>query len=358
MGLVKELQKQGFEVLAIAPEDEFSEILKKEGCTFIPLAMENKGSNPLKDLQLIRQLYTIYKANQPDIVLQYTIKPNIYGSIAAKLAGIPVINNVSGLGTVFLHNNLVSKVAKGLYKFAFRYPKKIFFQNPEDLQLFVQEGLIKKERAGLVPGSGVNLDKFKPAEFQRNNPFTFLLIARLLYDKGLMEFAEAARILKKSNSNCRVQVIGALDPGPLGIPEETLNQWIKDGLMEYIPFQKDIRSFIASSDCVVLPSYREGTPKTLLEAAAMGKPLIATDVPGCREVIDDGKNGFLCDVKNGKDLADKMLKICQLDHEALKRMGENSRKLVLLKYDEKIVIRKYLEVINEVVPGIVKLDLV
>jgi glycosyltransferase involved in cell wall biosynthesis len=358
MGLVKELQKQGFDVLAIAPEDEFSEILKKEGCTFIPLTMENKGSNPLKDLQLIRQLYTIYKANQPDIVLQYTIKPNIYGSIAAKLAGIPVINNVSGLGTVFLHNNLVSKVAKGLYKFAFRYPKKIFFQNPEDLQLFVQEGLIKKERAGLVPGSGVNLDKFKPAEFQRNNPFTFLLIARLLYDKGLMEFAEAARILKKSNSNCRVQVIGALDPGPLGIPEETLNQWIKDGLMEYIPFQKDIRSFIASSDCVVLPSYREGTPKTLLEAAAMGKPLIATDVPGCREVIDDGKNGFLCEVKNGKDLADKMLKMCQLDHEALKRMGENSRKLVLLKYDEKIVIRKYLEVINEVVPGIVKLDLV
>lgn len=358
MGLVKELQKQGFEVLAIAPEDEFSEILKKEGCTFIPLTMENKGSNPLKDLMLIRQLYTIYKANQPDIVLQYTIKPNIYGSIAARLAGIPVINNVSGLGTVFLHNNLVSKVAKALYKLAFRYPKKIFFQNQEDLQLFVQEGLVKKERTGLVPGSGVNLEKFKQTEFQRNSPFTFLLIARLLYDKGIMEFAEAARILKKSNSNCRVQVIGALDPGPLGIPEETLNQWIAEGLMEYIPFQKDIRSFIASADCVVLPSYREGTPKTLLEAAAMAKPLIATDVPGCRDVIEDTKNGFLCRVKNGPNLADKMLKMCSLPNEELKRMGENSRKLVLLKYDERIVIKKYLEVINEVVPGIVKLDLV
>jgi len=358
MGLVKELQKQGFEVLAIAPEDEFSELLEKEGCRFIPVTMENKGSNPLKDLLLIRQLYTIYKTNKPDIVLQYTIKPNIYGSIAARLAGIPVINNVSGLGTVFLHNNLVSKVAKALYKLAFRYPKKIFFQNPEDLELFVQEGLVKKERTGLVPGSGVNVEKFKPAEFNRNHPFTFLLIARLLYDKGIMEYAEAARIVKKNNPSCRMQIIGALDPGPLGIPEKNLNDWIREGLMEYIPFQKDIRSFISSADCVVLPSYREGTPKTLLEAAAMAKPLIATDVPGCREVVNDGENGFLCEVKNEKDLADKMLKMCSLKNEELRAMGENSRKLVLLKYDEKIVVRKYLEVINEVVPGIVKLNLV
>jgi glycosyltransferase involved in cell wall biosynthesis len=349
MGLVQSFLEMGYEVIAIAPEDEYSKLLVKSGCQFFPLKMENKGQNPIKDVFLGRQLYKIYKKVKPDVILQFTIKPNIYGTLAASLLKIPVINNVSGLGTVFLHKNLVSKIAHLLYKVSFRHATKVFFQNKDDQQLFIKNKLVRQEVTGLLPGSGVKIEKYNPTEFKRNNPIIFLLIARLLYDKGINEYIQAIRILKNKNINAHFQLMGSLDEvSSLGIPKHQLDEWILEGLIEYIPFKKDIMEDLQNADCIVLPSYREGTPRTLLEGAAMAKPLVATDVPGCREVVEDGVNGFLCKVKDEKDLADKMLKISQLTDSELNSLGRNSRKLVLLKFDEKIVIESYIDAINRI----------
>lgn len=349
MGLVKSFLEQGHQVIAIAPKDDFSHLLVDAGCQYYPLQMENKGNNPIKDLSLIRQLYKIYKEANPDIILQFTIKPNIYGTIAASRLKIPVVNNVSGLGTVFLHDNLVSKVAHLLYKFSFRYAAKVFFQNKDDRQLFLEKKLVREDVTGLLPGSGVMVDKYNPLPFKRNEPLIFLLIARLLYDKGIREYIGAIRIIKNLNVRAHFQLMGSLDEqSSLGITQNELNGWIEEGLIEYIPFKKDVIATIGNADCIVLPSYREGTPKTLLEGAAMAKPLIATDVPGCREVVEDGMNGFLCTVKDEKDLADKILILSRLSDNELNSLGRNSRKMVLLKFDEKIVIQLYNEAINRI----------
>jgi glycosyltransferase involved in cell wall biosynthesis len=347
LGLIKAFQLHGYSIIAIAPEDEYSKLLKENGCEFYPLKMEEKGSNPLKDILLIFQLYKIYKSVSPDAILQYTIKPNIYGTIAAKMLGIPVVNNVSGLGTVFLHDNLTSRVAQGLYRFAFRFPSKVFFQNNDDLQLFLEKKLVKKKITGLLPGSGINLKKYTPVPHTRNSEFKFLVIARLLFDKGLVEFEEAARILKDKGIKARFQILGFTDfNSKLGIPKDLLDQWIKNGNIEYLGTTDNIIKFVNEVDCVVLPSYREGTPRTLLEAASLGKPLIATNVPGCKEVIIDNFNGYLCEVKNAEDLAQKMFHLYNLTENELINLGKNSRRLAEEKFDEEVVFEQYFKALN------------
>jgi glycosyltransferase involved in cell wall biosynthesis len=347
LGLIKAFQRHGHQVIAIAPEDEYSKRLIENGCEFYPLKMEEKGSNPLKDTFLILQLFKIYKKIKPDAILQYTIKPNIYGTLAAKLCGIPVINNVSGLGTVFLHNNLTAKVAQSLYRLSFRFPKKVFFQNNDDRQLFLEKKLVKEEITELLPGSGINLNRLKPLPFNRNNQFTFLVIARLLFDKGIVEYAEAAKILRGQGINGRFQILGFTDFNTkLGVPESILNEWIKEKTIEYLGTTDDVSLFINKADCVVLPSYREGTPRTLLEAAALGKPLIATNVPGCKEVVEENYNGYLCMVKDATDLADKMRRLIELSDEQLIALGRNSRLKVESQFDEEIVFKKYFKVLG------------
>ena len=270
--LVRALQAAGHEVLAIAPPDAYSKRLETElGCRYVPILMENKGTNPVKDAQLTARFYRIYKREKPDVVLHYTIKPNIYGSIAARLAGVPSINNVSGLGTVFIIKNFVSKVALGLYKFAFRFPHKVFFQNNDDRQLFLDNKLLRPEITGLLPGSGVDVKRFVPApEFRRQQPFVFLMVARVLYEKGVAEYFEAARLLREAfPGQVRVQLLGGLDEaGGVGIPRATFEKWLAGGEIDYLGHSDNVAAHIHQADCVVLPSYREGTPKTLLEAAA------------------------------------------------------------------------------------------
>ncbi|SNC76031.1 Glycosyltransferase involved in cell wall bisynthesis [Hymenobacter gelipurpurascens] len=351
--LVKALQDAGHEVLAIAPPDDYSARLETElGCRFVPILMENKGTNPVKDAQLTGRFYRIYKREQPDVVLHYTIKPNIYGSIAAKLAGIPSVNNVSGLGTVFIVKNFVSKVALGLYRFAFRFPKRIFFQNDDDRQLFLQHGLVAPGITDLLPGSGIDTNKFRPAtEFVRNTPFTFLMIARVLYEKGVEEYFEAARLVREAVPGTRIQLLGGIDEsGGVGVKRAVFEQWMQAGNIEYLGTSDNVAEHIAQADCVVLPSYREGTPKTLLEAAAMGKPIVTTDVPGCRETVVDGQNGLLCEVRNAQDLAAKMQQVLGLSDAALAKMGRAGRELAEQKFDERIVLDKYLRVVASVQP--------
>ncbi|SDX83795.1 glycosyltransferase family 4 protein [Hymenobacter psychrophilus] len=349
--LVQALQAAGHEVLAIAPPDAYSARLETElGCRFVPILMENKGTNPLKDAALTRRFYQLYKREQPDVVLHYTIKPNIYGTLAARLAGIPSVNNVSGLGTVFIVKNLVSKVALGLYKFAFQFPKRVFFQNGDDRQLFVSNGLVEAAKTDLLPGSGVDITRFQPAaEFRRNAPFVFLMIARVLYEKGVEEYFEAARLVREAAPGTRVQLLGGIDEsGGVGVKRALFEQWLAAGHVEYLGTSDNVAELLAKADCVVLPSYREGTPKTLLEAAAMGKPIVTTDVPGCRETVVDGSNGLLCQVRDAADLAAKMLQILRLPEAGLEQMGRAGRELAVTKFDEQIVLDKYLAVVTEV----------
>ncbi|MBT2558886.1 glycosyltransferase family 4 protein [Hymenobacter sp. ISL-91] len=349
--LVQALQAAGHEVLAIAPPDAYSQRLETElGCRFVPILMENKGTNPLKDAALTRRFYQLYKREQPDVVLHYTIKPNIYGTLAARLAGIPSVNNVSGLGTVFIVKNLVSKVALGLYKFAFQFPKRVFFQNDDDRQLFISNGLVDAAKTDLLPGSGVDITRFKPApQFSRNAPFVFLMIARVLYEKGVEEYFEAARLVREAVPGTRVQLLGGIDEsGGVGVKRALFEQWLAAGHVEYLGTSDNVAELLTQADCVVLPSYREGTPKTLLEAAAMGKPIVTTDVPGCRETVVDGQNGLLCQVRDAPDLAAKMLQVLRLSSADLEQMGRAGRQLAVTKFDEQLVLDKYLAVVNEV----------
>lgn len=346
-GLAQALLKEGHQVIAIAPPDKYSNYLTEMGCEYYPVKLENKGSNPLKDFGYMRQLYKIYRQTKPDAILHFTIKPNIYGTLAAYPLRKLVINNVCGLGTVFLRDNWTSRIAKSLYKFSFRLPKKVFFQNEDDLQLFLEQKLIKEKPTDLVPGSGIPLDKFTPQPFKRNIKFTFLMIARLLYDKGIVEYIDAIKILKQKGIDAQFQLLGSIDEDKnLGISRKLLDSWIEEGLINYLGTTDNVAKVIATADCVVLPSYREGTPRSLLEAAGMAKPIITSNIAGCRQTVDDGINGFLCEVKSAKDLADKMEKMYLLDDDTLRLMGLASREKAVNQFDEEIVIEKYMNIIR------------
>lgn len=352
MNLVRSLQADGHEIHTIAPSDDYTHYLTEAGCIHHSVKMDSRGANPLKDLALIFELYSIYKRVRPDVILHYTIKPNVYGSLAASFLKIPVVNNVCGLGTVFLKDDLLSSVAMFLYKISFKFPKKVFFQNPDDLKLFLDKKLVPANTVDLLPGSGIDLTKFKPMTFQRNQKFTFLLISRLITDKGILEYIDAVKKLKAEGLDARFQVLGAIDPKhKRGISREVIQEWINSGTIEYLGTTKDVRHFIELADCVVLPSYREGTPRTLLEAASSSKPIVATNVPGCNQVVEDKFNGLLCNMKDSDDLADKMRSMANFDDETLKAMGVNGRRKMEAEYDESIVIDKYLHTLTALKPS-------
>jgi len=349
LNFVKALLAKGYEVHTIAPHDNYTQHLEALGCVHHDVKMDSRGANPIKDIALTFELWGIYRKLRPDIILHYTIKPNVYGTLAASMLKIPTINNVCGLGTVFLKNNLVSAVAVALYKFAFRFPKKVFFQNSDDLALFLEKKLVPAKSADLIPGSGIDLSHFQPMEFKRNDSFTFLLISRLITDKGILEYIEAVKSLKRKGVNARFQLLGAKDPEhKRGIQLPVIDEWIQSNTIEYLGTTDDVRKFIKEADCIVLPSYREGTPRTLLEAASSSKPIVATDVPGCHNVVIDNYNGLLCKLKDVDDLALKMEQMILLDDNTIKKFGENGRKKIEFEFDENLVISKYLQEISSV----------
>lgn len=352
-GLIRSLVEHGYEVVAVAPDDKYAARLAELGCRFVPLPMENSGTNPIKDALLFFRFARLFAQERPDVYLGYTVKPNVYGSLAANLLGIPVINNVAGLGAVFIEDGWLVRVVRGLYRVALSRSRKVFFQNPDDRDLFVQGGLVKPASVGLLPGSGIDLTRFAvPAEEggqARSAParkFRFLLIARMLGDKGVREYVEAAQALRKRWPDCECCLLGFVDvKNPAAISSEEMASWVEQGHVNYLGGSDDVRVEIASADCIVLPSYREGTPRTLLEAAAMGRPIITTDAVGCREVVDDGVNGYLCRVRDAGDLAEKMERMLSLPADERRQMGLRGRAKMEAQYDEKIVVRKYLEAI-------------
>lgn len=340
---LRKLIAEGHEVHTVAPNDDYTRYLTDIGCIHHRIKMDSRGANPIRDSALILELFTIYRKIRPDIICHFTIKPNVYGTIAATLLRIPVINNVCGLGTVFLKRNLISAIAILLYRISFPFAYKVFFQNPDDLRLFVRKKLVVPSAAELVPGSGIDLQKFQPMEFSRNKKFTFLMISRLISDKGVLEYIEAVQKLKSAGVNAHFQVLGAKDPEhKRGIKLEVIDKWIKEETIEYLGTTNDVRQHIGKADCIVLPSYREGTPRTLLEAASSCKPIIATDVPGCNHVVVNYFNGLLCKLKDANDLADKMQEIAGFEDDVLRQFGVNGRQKMEAEYSESLVINKYL----------------
>ncbi len=351
LNFVKKLIADGFEVHTIAPEDKFTEYLTAAGCIHHNLRMDSRGANLIKDTALIFELYTIYKRVNPDVVLHFTIKPNVYGTLAAALLKIPAINNVCGLGTVFLKRNMVSFVAKTLYRLSFRFANRVFFQNEDDLNLFIDKKLVPAENVGLVPGSGIDLEHFTPTTFSRNEKFTFLLISRLITDKGILEYIEAVKKLSSKGLDARFQLLGAMDTRhKRGIQKEKIDDWIATGTVEYLGTSTDVRSFIHQADCIVLPSYREGTPRTLLEAASCSKPIIATNVAGCNQVVVNGYNGLLCNLKDANDLAEKMNTMAAMSDQQLSSFGANGRDKMEKEFGDQHVIDKYLAALSEIKP--------
>lgn len=347
--LAKNLQKSGYQVIFIAPYDKQYTPLIEKDFLFYKIDIDAKGINPISDFKTILSLYKLYKELHLDIVLNFTIKPNIYSSLVAGIIGINSISNITGLGTIFIKQSLVTQVAKLLYKTALKYNDKVFFQNSDDRDLFLHNRLITKEKTDLLPGSGVDLNKFAPVEKEDDEVFRFLLIARLLKDKGVLEYIEAIKIVKKNYKNIEFQILGAVGvANKTAISEEELQLWIDDGLVTHLGTTDRVEEVIKTVDCVVLPSYREGTPRSLLEACAMKKPIITTNVVGCKEVVDDGRNGYLCEVRDAKDLANKMKLMINLSEKERTIMGEMGREKIVKEFDEKIVIDKYLKSIDEI----------
>ncbi len=348
MPLIRSLQARGFEVIVLAPHDEYTSRITAAGIGCREIRMRAKGRNPFQELLTTRAFLRAYREIRPDVVLHYTIKPNLYGSLAARILRIPAIDNVTGLGAVFDRGGLLQAAVRLLYKAAFARVERVFFQNPDDRALFVLGGMVREARAGLLPGSGVDLDKFSPQP-RGTGAFSFLFVGRLLKAKGVEELINAARIVQARRPGTRVVLLGKRDDEDPGTADPGLLMQSGD-VVELAGNVDDVRPYLAQADCVVLPSYyREGTPRSLLEAAAMGKPLIAADSIGTREPVQNGVNGFLCRPRDPDDLAAKMLAMIELSDEARARMGTASRRIAEERFDERIVTERYIELIDHLV---------
>ena len=346
--LVRRLIFEGYEVVIAAGKDEYSDHIQALGARFVKLRIRSHSINLWDDFLLIMDLMLIFRRERPVIFLGYTIKPNIYGSLAATFFNVPTINNIAGLGTVFVKKGMLCKLVSLMYKHSLSKSITIFFQNKDDLGLFKSQSIVAEKNAFLLPGSGVDLNKFKYSPLPASNKPRFLLIARLLWDKGVGEFAEAARLLKKENISVEMCLLGFIDSqNSSSVPKSKIDEWVADGLINYLGVTDNVHEEIAKAHCVVLPSYyREGTPRALLEGAAMGRPIITTDSIGCREVVDDGVNGYLCRPKDAHDLANKISIIASMKNYIRDQMGLLSRKKVENEFDEETVINKYLDAIR------------
>ncbi|AQR75547.1 glycosyltransferase family 4 protein [Sphingomonas sp. LM7] len=351
LGLVRGLQAAGYRVVAIAPRDEYSDRLAEFGIEYFPIEMDPRGTSVLRDLRLFVDYYRLLGKLRPAAFLGYTIKPNVFGSLAARLRGTPTINNIAGLGETFLASGLINRLVRGLYRLALDRATVIFFQNPDDRALFVEKEIVRAERTRLLPGSGVDLSRFQPSArtVSAEQGVTFLFVGRLLHSKGVADLVEAARIVKSRYPNTRVQLLGLIQEGRGAITLETLREWERSGAIEFPGGADDVRPFLTAADCVVLPTfYPEGTPRSLLEAAAAGLPLIASNVPGCREIVEDGANGFLVPPRDPAALAERMTALLELPADARAAMGRRSREKAEQEFDERIVVTRYLEALQEI----------
>lgn len=382
--LIAALQAAGHSVSIVVPPDKVHvPLLEALGCEVTQIPMDNMGVSVWRDGLLWWRYVRYFFSARPQVAILFTIKPVIYGAVAARLAGLRSICVITGLGTAFIRDDWLTRVVEFLYRVALVFPSRIFFLNHEDMQLFLSKKLILDTRGGellpgegvdlhhfssddahevgegpqrvrYLPGSGVDLEHFiesredRPVAGSPRSSFVFLLVARMMRDKGVVEFVDAARLLKQRYPQARFQLLGFVgvrNQSAIGLAQ--IDEWVSSGVVEYLGSVPDVRAFVSQADCVVLPSYREGVPRTLLEAAAMSRPIVSTDVPGCRDVVEDGVNGFLCRPRDAQDLADKMERLMRLTVQERVLMGQMGRRKMALEFDERIVIEKYLSAIGE-----------
>lgn len=350
-GLIRGLQADGWEVVALAPADTDVPRVQALGCRFIELRMHAGGTNPWRDARLYHRYKAVLAAERPDAFLGFTIKPNVWGSLAAQRLGIPVVNNIAGLGTAFIRQNWLTKVARLLYRRALRDSHTVLFQNEDDRHYFTSTGLVDAARTGRVPGSGVDLQQFTVRPLPGAPPLRLLYVGRMLRDKGLVDLADAMRLLLARQVPVQLGLLGFVDvANRSAVSRAQIDAWQAEGLLRYLGSTDDVRPFIAEADALVLPSYREGVPRTLLEAAAMGRPLIATDVVGCRDAVDAGVNGYLARVRDADDLARQIERLASLSAVQREAMGRASRLKVEREFDEQQVVRTYLQLLRRLRP--------
>ena len=363
-GLIQHLLALGFKVVVASPNDAYVAALyalapEKAELHYEPFEMAARGTNPLADTWLLLRYRALMRRIKPDVFLGYTIKPNIFGSLAAHLESVPVINNISGLGAMFIHRHWMTGLVSLMYRQALARSKIVFFQNQDDCDVFLARKLITPLQSALLPGSGINLSHFQAQPWPIDDgSFRFLFVGRMLWEKGIGEYVQAARLVLESLTPTQTlataspkpifQVLGARDTdSKASVSDSQWAQWQDTGLIDDLGNTSDVRPFIARANCVVLPSYREGTPRALLEAAASARPMIASRVPGCVNVVKDPDNGFLCEARDPASLAQCMQKVLGLSQEHLISMGQAGRLLMERSFDERLVIDRYVDAIHQ-----------
>ncbi len=349
---LRALRERGDRVVCLSPEDDYSQRLAREmDCEWRGLQMDNQGSNPLSDLAVLRQFYRCYRELRPDAALHFTIKNNVYGTWAARALGVPAINNVSGLGTAFIRSGPLGAVVRQLYRSSQPFAYRVFCQNEEDFRLLLDKRLVRPDKLCQLPGSGVDLRRFAPRPRSvQGAPFTFLYAGRMLADKGLYELVAAGEQLRERGLDFRLQLRGfAGVENVSAIDDAQLRAWAQRPWVEWLGPSDAMEQAYAEADCVVLPSYREGMPRSLLEAGAMGLPVIAADVPGCRQIVSDGFNGMLCEPRSADSLAQAMARMLATSDGERRALGENGRERVAAAYDERLVVDATLAVIDAAV---------
>ncbi|WP_041595733.1 glycosyltransferase family 4 protein [Halanaerobium hydrogeniformans] len=343
--LVSRLIKEGFEVYFSVPQKNSNkkvEVLENMGAKHIKTYINRRGINPLEDLKLIIDYKNIVKKIYPDLILTYTVKPNIYGNWVASYYNISSIMNITGIGTSL--NSKLKYFVKHLYSSACKRTDIVFFQNKSNLTLFLEKNMVSKNKSVLIPGSGVNIDKFKPLEKESNdNKIKFLYIGRVMKEKGIEEYIEASKLLKEKYSNLEFQILGSFEEDEY---EEIIE---KTSSVKFLGYSHDVRQEIKEADCIVNPSYHEGMSNILLEGAAMAKPLIASNIPGCKEIIENNINGFLFKAKSSLQLQKRIIQFISLSPAERTKMGEESRKKIEKEFDRKIVTNEYLKKINKLI---------
>ena len=345
--LVDALAAKGYRIVIASPDIDTA-WARQRNVEAVQIGIDRSGLNPVRDAKLISDYVGLFKKFRPICYLGFTPKPNIYGSLAAQIAGVASIPNVSGLGTAFIRGGVLGAILSFLYRIAFRKCPVVMFQNQDDLELFKSRRIVRQVQTRLLPGSGIDLDRFGPAPVPAGGIPCFLFVGRLLGDKGVREFAAAARMLKADHPEWRFQLLGETDEGNrTGIQAAELQSWVRKGVIEHLGHAADVRPHITAATAVVLPSYREGLPRSLLEAAAMARPLIATDVPGNRQLVSHETNGLLCAVRDPASLAQAMERVGSMRTDQVEEMGKQARALVEREYNQGRVIQAYLGVVEQ-----------
>ena len=343
------LLAQDCRVICLSPPDDFSQRLESElGAEYIALPLYGKSTGALKELRSLGFIWQTMRRCKPDLVFNFTVKMNIYCGLVCALQKTPFANNVCGLGTAFIHDSWLFRRVRQAYGLVNRRALHLFFQNEDDLSVFRDAGLLGDTPFTLLPGSGVGLQRFQASPLPQCGPVTFIMIARLLGDKGVREYAEACGLLVAQGLNVRCLLVGPLGvSNRTAITEEEVCAWTAKGWIEYLGESDDVRPLIEQAHVLVLPSYREGMPRTVLEAAAMGRPAIVTDVPGCRHAIERDVTGWLCEPRNSRSLAQLMQRVLDMTSEQRQQAGDAARARMVERFSEDLVVSAYLECIPD-----------